>query len=670
MGWLGPPMLLTLHLIRATLVAAACCAVPAWASASASEPGLARDLQALLQEQRLAGAVVATVNGSQAELLGLGVFDTRTRQPLNAGDRVQVGSIAKTVLSLAVLRLVSQGRVELEAPLSALLPAVRLDNPWVASSPVRLRHLLDMTSGLPDLHLWHMFNQGHTAQQPLALALRADAGLIRLRSQPGKQFSYSNLGFTLAGMVIEAVTGERYEDWAERELLQPLAMTGSTFEFRSQGDDPNLAWGHLDNGQPIADWPVAVRPAAQFTTTAADMVRLMRFMLADGRIDSQPFVRSDLMAGLGLSPTTDAARAGLRTGYGLGMFTRDRHGAVGLCHGGSVAGWRAMLCVYRATQQGFFIALNSDREEANYSLFDARLLQHLGLAQPLVDAAAGTASGTAAGTATKAGAAAAAASTELQKAGLSQPQAAQAEQPGELAQPARSDDTAWNGLYVPAPGRLQALALPDRLLGFWWLDLTPGQPTLREGLGPTRKLLPAGNGLYRQADRQQATLVLLRDAEGQAQVSGAYITLRRVSLWEQAALWASVAFGLLGLLALLPLALWRLRCHGLRSASTRGPAAWALLALGTALVAWALQGWQHMAEFSPVTAAVALSSLLLPLACSVQLLQAWRQSQSQSRIESQFMGGTAWEAVAALAGLQLCVLLAVFGWMPLLPWRL
>ena len=609
-------------LIRKALLLAACSATPA----AGAEPTLARDLQALLHEQQHAGAVVATVNGTQTDLIGLGVFHTGTRQPLKADDRVQVGSIAKTVLSLAVLRLESQGRVELDAPLSTLLPALQLDNPWATRSPVRLRHLLDMTSGLPDLHLWHVFNQSHTAHQPLALALRTELGPIRLRTEPGRQFSYSNIGFTLVGMVIEAVTGERYETWVARELLQPLGMTRSTFEFRRQGDDPQLAWGHLDDSRPVADWPVAVRPAAHFTTTAADMARLMRFLLGEGHLASQPFVRSDLMAGLGLSPTTDTTRAGLRTGYGLGMFTRDRHGAVGLCHGGGSAGWRAMFCVYRGTQQGFLIALNSDREGANHAQIDARLVQHLGVALPPASA----------------------------------PPPALPDLPA--PQTARPMDSEWNGLYVPAPGRLEALALPDRLLGFWQLELTAGQPTLREGLGPKRTLLPAGSGLYRQADRQQATLALMRNADGQRQVGGSYVTLRRVGLWEQAALWTSVAVGALAMLALVPRALWLLRRHGLRSASARVPGAWALLALGAALAAWALQGWQHLAEFTPVTAAVALSSLLWPLACGAQWVQAWRHRQEGR--------GTGWEALLALASLQLCALLAAFGWLPLLPWRL
>jgi CubicO group peptidase (beta-lactamase class C family) len=599
-------------LFRLALLLAACCVE----HARAAEPTLTRDLQALLHAQQLAGAVVATVNGAKTDVFGLGVFHAGTRQPLQADHRVQVGSIAKTLLSLAVLRLVSQGKVDLDAPLAALLPALQLHNPWAARSPVRLRHLLDMTSGLPDLQRWHMFNQAHTANQPLVLALRTDLGPIRLRSEPGRQFSYSNLGFTLAGMVIEAVTGERYESWAARELLQPLGMMRSTFEFRRQGNDPELAWGHLDDGRPIADWPVAVRPAAHFTTTAADMARLMRFLLDEGRLDGQPFVRSELMAGLGMSPTTDTARAGLRSGYGLGLFTRDRHGAVGLCHGGSVAGWRAMFCVFLATRQGFFIALNSDREDADYAKFDSRLVQHLGLALPPVNA----------------------------------------------LHSVQQFDSEWSGLYVPAPGRLEALALPDRLLGFWRLDLTPGRPTLREGLGVTRKLLPAGAGLYRQEDRHQATLALLRSADGQPMLGGSYITLRRVGLWEQAALWASAAFGALGTLALLPLALWRLRRYGLRTASARVPAAWALLAMGASLAAWALQGWEHMAAFTPITVAVASVSLLWPVACGAQLVQAWHHRRA--------WGGAGWEALLATASLQLCALLAAFGWLPLLPWRL
>jgi CubicO group peptidase (beta-lactamase class C family) len=615
---------------RQGLVAALCALATGFTQARPLQADLQTDLQAMLAEQQLAGAVVALVDGDHTQTLALGRFSTATGQPLQASDRVLVGSVAKTVVALAVLRLVSQDRLALDAPLDSVLPQVKLHNPWAARSPVRVRHLLDMTSGLPDLQLWHLFNPGHSAQQPLALALRSELGPVHLRTEPGRQFNYSNLGFTLAAMVVEAVTGEAYETWIERELLLPLGMTDSRLQFRSQADDPRLAWGHLDEGQPWAERPVAVRPATQFATTAPDMLSLMRFLLGDGRLHAPsalpgeappldaapagpPFIRAELMAALGQPPGTDAVSAGLPSGYGLGFYTRDRHGAVGLCHGGSVAGWRAMLCVFRARQRGFFIAFNSDREDADYGRFDARLVQHLAVATQAV-----------------------------------------AEVPGDAAAHA-----VWSGWYVPAPGRLEALALTDRLFGLWRLQLQPGQATLQEGLAPARPLHPAG-ALYRQADRVQPTLALLRGDDGQPRRAGAHIQLRRVNPWAQGALWAVAATGLLSAFLLLPLAAWRWRRLGAAQAARRLPAAAGLVLLLLALAAWVGRGWPSLGAPGVVAWAVMLGSLVL---AAGSLLQAWHALRQRPP-------GAWLDLAVALALLGLCALLAAYGLWPLRPDRL
>jgi hypothetical protein len=75
------------------------------------------------------------------------------------------------------------------------------------------------------------------------------------------------------------------------------------------------------------------------------MARLARFLMGDGRIDGQPFVDPALLAAMGRPAGTEAARAGLAVGYGLGMATRDRHAAAGKCHGGNTVGYRAMFCL-------------------------------------------------------------------------------------------------------------------------------------------------------------------------------------------------------------------------------------------------------------------------------------------------------------------------------------
>ena len=268
---------------------------------------------------------------------------------------------------------------------------MKFDNPW-PDRPVQVRHLLDHTAGLDDMRLWQLFSTQPTPDTPLLEAFSRDPSVLAIRSRPGSTFSYSNMGYTLAAMVIEAVTRERYESWLDRELLRPLGMRDSTFRFTTQlgpGADPRLAWGHHDMVSPAPALPVYLRPAGQFTTTARDLALFAKFLMGDGRIDGRTIVNPGLLRAMGRASTTDAARAGLKVGYGLGLKRRDRHGVVGLCHDGSVVGFHAMLCLFhqperpgqQATQRGkaFVIVHNTDGDGVDTGRFDALLVQALSI---------------------------------------------------------------------------------------------------------------------------------------------------------------------------------------------------------------------------------------------------------------------------------------------------
>src|SRR5690606_33140698 len=151
----------------------------------------------------------------------------------------------KTLIATGLLQLVTAGQVDLDAPVVRYLPALHMPNRWQATDPVRVRQLLDHTAGLDDIRLWQMFSTRATPDTPLLDAFSRDPSLLVIRTPPGTRFSYSNMGYTVAGMVIEAVTGERYETWLDRELLHPLGMHDSTFGFTTQvgpDADPRLAW--------------------------------------------------------------------------------------------------------------------------------------------------------------------------------------------------------------------------------------------------------------------------------------------------------------------------------------------------------------------------------------------------------------------------------------------
>ena len=466
---------------------------------SAADP-LQQRITTTLREQGLTGAVWATVAAEGRVATGAaGIRNARSGEALRADDRVQVGSIAKPLLALGLLRLVSQGRLSLDAPLAALLPDLAIQNPWAATDPLRLRHLLDHSAGLDDTRLSQLLSLRAGPDTPLAEAFTGRSpDLLRLRSRPGSRMSYSNMGYTLAGMVIEAVTGQRYEAYLDEQLLRPLGLTDSSFRFLSQEGpqaDARLAMGHFEGGATQAAVPSFLRPAGQFNTTAADMGRLARFLLAgDGLVQGQIFITPELLRQMGRPMGTEAARAGLAVGYALGLYTRDRHGAVGLCHGGSTIGFRAMLCMYPKEGKAFFMAINTDSESADPAALDKLLLPALQLGQGPAPQATGP--------------------------GLDS-----------------GHSSAWEGWYVPAPNRLASLAWVDTLFGFARLRRDAAGALHFEPLqSPGQLLSPFDGGqLYRAPGRLTASHALLRGADGAHVISTGAQSYEKVSLAAPAA---------------------------------------------------------------------------------------------------------------------------------------
>ena len=178
-------------------------------------------------------------------------------------------------------------------------------------------------------------------------------------------------------MVIESITGSRYETYLDLHLLQPLGMHESTFAFTTQTGaqgDSGIAMGHFEHSEPHPSVPTRLRPAGQLTTTAADMARLARFLMSDGRIDGLRFIDKGLLDSMGVPVGTEAVHAGLEVGYALGLSTRDRHGALGKCHGGSTVGFHALFCLFPQHKSAFFLSINTDSETAQYDRFHALLI--------------------------------------------------------------------------------------------------------------------------------------------------------------------------------------------------------------------------------------------------------------------------------------------------------
>ncbi len=578
-------------------------------------------IERALAEEDLVGATWALVTPEGTTLGAAGLRDASRNAPMSPHNRVQVGSVAKTFIATGVLRLVTAGRVALDASVARYLPDVPIENPWHATSPLLVRHLLDHTGGLDDARMWQVFSLRASPDAPLRDGLVRAGGTMRVRHRPGDRFSYSNTSYLLLGLLIEAVTGRRYEAWLDLELLSPLGMSRSTFGFVTQTGphgDTTLAMGHFDPRTTSAAVPTHVRPASQFTTTAEDMARFAHFLMSDGRVEGRVLVDSLLLRAMATPTTTEAAKAGLAAGYALGLARRDRHGAVGRCHLGNLGTFRAALCTFPEERRAFFVTHNSDPENANFDRIDAILVRALGVASP----------------------------------------------PEQPTKAPGVDPAQWEGLYLVRPNRFAQFAYLDQVTGVTrvrWdgqaLQLLPLQ-------GAARTLTPVGGAFFRAADRREATHALLRSADDRLIITDGVRTLERARPIPLFARWGSAAAGLAALLYLLIVG--GVRCvRSLRSGAWDSePLRWPALCLALLLVAPALyltQSFLAIGDPTPANLAITLLTGALPLTLLLAVAH---------RVRTGFSARAARLDLLALAGaLQWCVVLATWRMLPLALWR-
>ena len=577
------------------------------------------EIQSILIEEGLAGATWVVVSPERGIISGAaGYRDNRSRGPMEASTRIHVGSITKAVLATGVLRLVTQGRLDLDAPIGHILPDLAVSNPWGGEAEVTIRHLLDHTSGFEDARLWQLFSERPTADTPLTAAFPNSMQPLRVRNRPGSRFSYSNMGYGLLGMVVEEVTGERYEHSLDSLLLAPLGMHDSTFQWTTQEGpraDPDLAWGHLDNGTRIPAHPIHLRPAAQFTTTAGDLGRLARFLMGDGAIDGEPFISEELMRARGRPAGTEAADRGLAAGYSLGLARRDRHDVVGYCHTGNIAGYVAALCIYPDQQKAFAYSVNTDSETADYGRITEALVQALDLESPPIPTTTGT--------------------TE--------------------------DIDDWFGVYIPSPSRFHAFRYLDTLFGATKLNRDHDEIVLTALGGSQRVLRPTGRFLFSAADRRTTSHLLLHGADGEHLITTGFATLQKTDTGYLIFLWVSLGCGIVGvawfLFAGTAMVVRRPRM------ATKNPAiaAWlAVLTLFLPLPFLFRQSFMAMGDPTVGSWSLAVATACLPLGMMMTIVMVLRQ---EHRSRAMLAHG-----VAAGAVLQWCLVLMIFGMLPLRLW--
>ena len=184
-------------------------------------------VQSKMKEHKIAGTTIALVqNGELIYAKGFGYSDISQQKLVNA-DRTMFrwGSVSITVTWTALMQLVEQGKVSLDADVNDYLINVKIPNTY--AEPVRVRDLLAHTAGFEDLIIGHIFEKDPS--QVLSLTDYLNKYKPERVRPPGKLFSYSNYSTGLAGQIIANVSQMSFEDYVEKHIFNPLEMIQSTF---------------------------------------------------------------------------------------------------------------------------------------------------------------------------------------------------------------------------------------------------------------------------------------------------------------------------------------------------------------------------------------------------------------------------------------------------------
>jgi CubicO group peptidase (beta-lactamase class C family) len=332
------------------------------------------------------GVAVGIHHGGAEHYAYHGITSVENPLPVDAATLFQFGSTGKTYTATAVLRLVDQGLVELSAPVREYVPELRLKDESVAQR-VTVLHLLNHTAGWDgDYHR----NTG-TGDDALARYVAGMADIDQV-SPLGTEVSYNNASLSLAGYLIEKVTGQTFEQAMQDLVLTPVGMD-QTYFFPNDVMTRRFAVGHNNtpDGHATVARPWALprsgNPAGGMSATAADQLTWARFHLRDGRTDSgEQLLAADLVRSMRV-PTVEMPGNALGDAIGITWMLRRRGDVMLVRHGGTTIGQHSAFVL--VPEHDFAIAVLTNTapsgDQLNTELVDWALENYLGVVEPEPD---------------------------------------------------------------------------------------------------------------------------------------------------------------------------------------------------------------------------------------------------------------------------------------------
>jgi CubicO group peptidase (beta-lactamase class C family) len=327
--------------------------------------GQPRPLNERMAARHTPGVSIAVINDFEIEWArGFGVSDMGTATPVTPTTLFQAGSISKPIFALAVMRLVQQGRLDLDAHVNTYLKSWKIPANGDWQPHVTLRHLLSHAAGLTV----HGF-PGYQRSEPLPTVVQvlngeppANTEKVEVNILPGLQTRYSGGGITVAQQAVVDTLGMAFPEIMRTVVFEPLSLAHSTYEQPlPDSRAAKAAAAHPWKGIPLEGkhhiYPEMA--AAGLWTTPTDLAIVGSELLRAIHGKSDSFLAVETIEAM-LQPQLKHQQAGEGEYAGLGFFCAGKDASFFFGHGGWDEGFVAMLRVYKNIGKGAVVMLNSN----------------------------------------------------------------------------------------------------------------------------------------------------------------------------------------------------------------------------------------------------------------------------------------------------------------------
>ena len=297
-----------------------------------SQQTLSAFVEITAKEFDIPGVAVGVLLDGREIFATHGVTSVDNALPIDGRTLFALASVTKTFTATAMMRLVAEGKVELDAPVRRYVPELQLADESAAAQ-ITVLNLLNHTAGLD----WNLIDDGEGDQSLSGFVARLkDLPLI---APPGARASYSQAGYNLAGRIIEKVTGLSFEKAVVQLVLEPAGLSNTFFGAddvmvrrfavgHNRGED-----GTLTFAQPWTAWPAgahANNPGGGIASSVGDLLRWARFQLGTG----DGVLPTDALRQM-RQQTVELRASTLGDGIGICWFLREVDGVAAIGHGGS-----------------------------------------------------------------------------------------------------------------------------------------------------------------------------------------------------------------------------------------------------------------------------------------------------------------------------------------------